>query len=87
LGAIEFSVFEATEGVAFCGRVMPEYGMGLGVELGEDRVRGFAGRLEVIEGPSGRRNWPDVVKAQIVQESLEPGVTVSGVVRRHRVSP
>jgi len=52
-----------------------------------DRVDGFAGRLEVIEGPSGRRSWPDEVKARIVRESLEPGARVSQVARRHRMSP
>src|SRR5665647_2914300 len=66
---------------------MPEDGMGLDVESHEERVSGFAGRLEVIEGPSGRRSWPDSLKAQIVRESLEPGVTVSEVARRHRMSP
>jgi transposase len=50
-------------------------------------VNGFAGRVEVIEGPSGRRSWPDDVKARIVRESLEPGATVSEVARRHRISP
>jgi len=53
----------------------------------EDQVNGFAGRVEVIEGPSGRRNWPDDVKARIVRESLERGVTVNEVARRHRISP
>lgn len=53
----------------------------------EDQVNGFAGRVEVMEGPSGRRTWPDEVKARIVRESLEPGVTVSEVARRHRISP
>ena len=53
----------------------------------EDQVNGFAGRVEVIEGPSGRRSWPDDVKARIVRESLEPGATVSEVARRHRISP
>jgi transposase len=53
----------------------------------QDQVNGFAGRVEVIEGPSGRRSWPDDVKARIVRESLEPGVTVSEVARRHRISP
>ena len=53
----------------------------------EDQANGFAGRVEVIEGPSGRRSWPDHVKARIVRESLEPGVTVSQVARRHRISP
>src|SRR5450759_1520441 len=66
---------------------MPEDGMGLDVESDEDRVNGFAGRLEVIEGPSGRRSWPASIKARIVRESLEPGVTVSEVARRHRMSP
>ena len=50
-------------------------------------VDGFAGRVEVIEGPSGRRSWPDDVKAQIVRESFEPGARVSEVARRHRISP
>jgi len=56
-------------------------------EAPEDRVNGFAGRLDVIEGPSGRRRWPEDIKARIVRESLEPGVTVSEVARRHRMSP
>ena len=47
----------------------------------QDQVNGFAGRVEVIEGPSGRRSWPDDVKARIVRESLEPGATVSEVAR------
>ena len=41
----------------------------------------------MIEGPSGRRSWPDDVKARIVRESLEPGASVSQVARRHRISP
>lgn len=53
----------------------------------QDQVNGFAGRVEVIEGPGGRRSWPDDVKARIVRESLEPGATVSEVARRHRISP
>ena len=53
----------------------------------EQVVEGFAGRLEVIEGPSGRRSWPDNVKAQIVRQSFEPGAKVSEVARRHRMSP
>jgi transposase len=61
--------------------------MGSEEEVRGERANGFAGRLEVIEGPSGRRSWSDAVKAQIVRESLEPGVTVSEVARRHRISP
>lgn len=48
---------------------------------------GFAGRLEVFEGPSGRRSWPDEVKARIVQESFAAGARVGEVARRHRISP
>jgi len=66
---------------------MLEDGMGPEGRALEDQANGFAGRVEVIEGPSGRRNWPDHVKARIVRESLEPGVTVSEVARRHRMSP
>lgn len=44
-------------------------------------------RLEVLEGPTGRRTWPDEVKAQIVAESFEPGVKVSAVARRHGLMP
>lgn len=61
--------------------------MGLEGRALQDQVNGFAGRVEVIEGPSGRRSWPDDVKARIVRESLEPGATVSEVARRHRISP
>jgi transposase len=61
--------------------------MGVESRAVEDQVNGFAGRVEVIEGPSGRRSWPDDVKARIVRESLEPGASVSQVARRHRISP
>ena len=56
-------------------------------DLRRGGARGFAGRLEVIEKPTGRRSWPDAVKARIVRESFEAGVTVSEVARRHRISP
>lgn len=34
---------------------------------------GYAGRLEVIEGPTGRRRWLEAEKARIAAESLVPG--------------
>ena len=61
--------------------------MGVEGRAVEDQVNGFIGRVEVIAGPSGRRSWPDDIKARIVRESLEPGVTVSEVARRYRISP
>jgi transposase len=44
-------------------------------------------RLEVIAGPTGRRRWPDEVKARVVAETLEPGARVNDVARRHGVQP
>jgi transposase len=44
-------------------------------------------RLEVMEGPTGRRSWPEAVKAQIVVESFAPGARVIDVARRHGVAP
>ncbi len=53
----------------------------------EQHLLGNAGldtsRLEVLEGPTGRRDWPDDVKGRIVAETLKPGVRVVDVARRH----
>lgn len=46
---------------------------------------GFVGRYEVVEPRRGNRRWPDDVKARIVAESLQPGVRVADVARRHDV--
>ncbi len=45
------------------------------------------GRLEVLEGPTGRRSWPDDEKIRIVRESLEPGARVCDVARRNGIAP
>lgn len=46
---------------------------------------GFVGRYEVVEPRRGNRRWPEDVKARIVAESLEPGIRVVDVARRHGV--
>ena len=44
-------------------------------------------RLDVLEGPTGRRTWSDREKARIVLESFEPGVKVCDVARRNGMAP
>ncbi|WOH63861.1 IS66-like element accessory protein TnpA [Bradyrhizobium sp. BWA-3-5] len=44
---------------------------------------GAVSRLEVLEGPSGRRVPSEAERARIVAESLLPGAQVSEVARRH----
>lgn len=44
---------------------------------------GYGGRLEVLEGPTGRRVRSDAEKARIAAESLLPGVEVATVARKH----
>ena len=48
---------------------------------------GCIDRLEVLVGPSGRRTWPDDVKARVVLESYAPGAKVCDVARRHGMAP
>ena len=43
-------------------------------------------RLEVIEGPTGRRNCSAAEKAKIATESLVPGAEVATVARQHGVT-
>ncbi len=42
-------------------------------------------RIEVITGVERRRRWSEEDKARIVAESLEPGVVVADVARRHGI--
>lgn len=44
-------------------------------------------RLEVIQGPTGRRRWSLREKARIVAESIHGDVSVSEVARRNGVRP
>ena len=47
---------------------------------------GYAGRIDVVAGSTGRRRWPEHVKAAIVLESFRDGISVADVARRHNVS-
>lgn len=44
---------------------------------------GYVGRLEVVEGPTGRRVRTASEKARIAAESLMPGAQVSAIARQH----
>lgn len=44
-------------------------------------------RIEVITGTARRRRWATSEKLRIVEESFEPGATVSEVARRNGVAP
>jgi transposase len=44
-------------------------------------------RIELITGTGRRRRWAPDVKARILLESLEPGVNISEVARRHGLTP
>ena len=57
------------------------------VDLAVDPKSSDFQRLEVITGVGRRRKWPDDFKAQVVAESLEPGVVISQVARRHGLRP
>ncbi|WP_138472824.1 transposase [Poseidonocella sp. HB161398] len=50
------------------------------------RDKGYAGRIDVVTGPSGRRRWPEHVKAEMVLETYRDGVSVADVARRNGVS-
>lgn len=54
----------------------------VGVRLDGSRDGGVS-RLEVIEGPSGRRLRTKAERARIAAESLVPGASVTDVAQRH----
>ena len=47
---------------------------------------GYAGRLEILEGQTGRRVRTEADRARIAAESLMPGVQVAAVARKHGVT-
>ena len=58
----------------------------MGVHLDGSRGVGVS-RLEVIEGPSGRRRRTKAVRARITAESLMPGVKIADVALQHGTPP
>lgn len=54
----------------------------MGVHLDGSRGVGVS-RLEVIEGPSGRRRRTKAERARIAAESMMPGVTAADIARKH----
>jgi transposase InsO family protein len=46
-----------------------------------------ADRVEIITSVQRRRRWTASEKVRIVEETFEPGLTVSVVARRHGVAP
>jgi transposase len=57
------------------------------VDLTFDHKADELRRVEVITGVGRRRSWPEDFKAKVVAESLEPGVVISQVARRHGLTP
>jgi transposase len=54
----------------------------VGVHL-DGSTGGEVFRLEVIEGPTGRRRRTKAERARVAAESLAPGASVADVARRH----
>jgi len=55
-------------------------------EITDDTKDGFR-RVELLTGPGRRRRWSAAEKAQVVAETLVPGVRVSDVARRWQLHP
>jgi transposase len=47
---------------------------------------GYAGRLDVITGPTGRRRRTEAEKARVAAESLAPGAIISEIAQRYGVT-
>src|ERR1035437_7448719 len=48
--------------------------------------QGYAGRLDVIAGPTGRRRRTRAEKARVAAESLAPGAIISEIAQRYGVT-
>lgn len=52
-----------------------------------DMTRNNVSRVEVITSVERRRRWAPAEKKAIVEETYEPGMTVSAVARKHGIPP
>lgn len=52
-----------------------------------DDTREFLPEFGGVISASGRRHWPDAVKARIVAETLLPGASVNSVARHYGLRP
>jgi len=68
------------------GREKASLGFILMDEITDDTKSGFR-RVELLTGPGRRRRWSAAEKAQVVAETLVPGVRVSDVARRWQLHP
>jgi transposase len=55
--------------------------------VNDDAKGGGRRRIEVLTGPSRRRQWSNDDKARIVAETAQPGAVVTEVARRWQVTP
>lgn len=62
-----------------------EAGVQMDVHL-DVSTAGYVGRLEVLDGPTGRRVRSESEKARIAAESLMPGAQVTAVAREYGVT-
>ncbi|WP_368417950.1 transposase, partial [Rhodovarius sp.] len=57
------------------------------VDANDDAKAEVYRRVEVLTGPSRRRQWSEEAKARIVSEAMQPGAVVAVVARRWQVCP
>ena len=79
--------FSRISGMPPCNRVCGRFAVEHQIEQRmEGPSRRRVSRIEVLDGPTGRRRWPDEVKARIVAESQVSGARVCDVADKYGLS-